>query len=494
MLRILIENRHRVVMKDELMATIWKDRVVSDSAISSRIKSARQAIDDNGKSQKWIKTVHGLGFRFIGDIQDIATERTGWAGCDPRLDATEPRSDVSSLTDEDRPTIVVLPFQMSDTEKDTILSLGLAHDIITSLSRLRWLKVIARASAFQLSDTSITQSDIHALVNAKYCVSGFLVRHRTAVEINIRLDDVSDQTVIWAETISFRHVDVYQIRQELIHRISNQLELQISEHEARHAMLKSTDDINAWEAYHRAISHLFRFNEQDNHRALELFQQSIRLDPDFARAHAGLSSAAFQNAFNRYPGVDRLKAVELAINHAEKSIDLDHMDPLANFVRGRVHWLTGEPGASLPWLERAITLNPNYAQGYYAHGLASLLSSDDLRGYQDSETALTLSPLDPFSYGFYGIRAFSFLADDDRENAHIWAEKSAHQPGALAIMDLLAAATSDITHRPDRANAWLHKARERSPHIDSQQFFAALPFVSGQIREALSTAFRRLRI
>ena len=483
-LLMLIENRQRVVMKDELIASIWKGRVVSDAALSSRIKSARQAVGDSGKKQQWIKTVHRLGFRFIGEVST------------PDPPAARPQAESPAMTrqGDDRPAIIVLPFQTPAEDVASVFSLGFAHDIITSLSRLRWLKVIARASAFKLADASIDPSEIQSLVRANYCASGQLYRHRDAIEIAIQLEDFATRSVLWADRITFTGEELQAVRHSIVCRIVNALERHISEQEAGQALLKSTEDLNAWESYHRAMSHFFRFNAADNQLACELFRRSIDADPGFARAHAGLSSAAFQNAFNNYPGIDRLKAVEQAITHAEKSIHFDRMDPLANFVMGRVHWLTGEPGASLPWLERAVALNPNYAQGYYAHGLASLLSDDSLRGYDDSERALSLSPLDPFLYGFYGIRAFSYLADQDRENAHTWAEKAAHQPEALPVMDLLAAATSTMTGRADKALTWLGKARERRPGIDSRHFFAALPFVSGRIKEELTAAFRHLGI
>ena len=390
--------------------------------------------------------------------------------------------------------MIVLPLQTAVDDQASVFPLGFAHDVITSLSRLRWLRVIARATAFRLSDPTVAQSDIQTLVGARYCVSGQCYPHRDGMEIHLQLEDLVSGSVLYADRVSFAGDELQTVRHDVVCRIAGSLEREISEQEAARALLKSTASLNAWEAYHRAMSHFFRFTADDNQKALALFRHSVSADDSFARAHAGLSSAAFQNAFNHYPGIDRLKAVQQAITHAEKSIQLDRLDPLANFVMGRVHWLTGEPGASLPWLERAVALNPNYAQGYYAHGLASLLSSDEMRGYDDSKRALSLSPLDPFLYGFYGIRAFSHLADDDPESAHAWAEKAAHQPEALAVMDLLAAATSQITGRGERAASWLGKARSRNPGIGSQHFFAALPFAPGRIKDTLSSAFTELDV
>lgn len=475
-LRVLIENRQRTLLKDELMEMIWPGRVVSDAALSSRIKSARQAIGDDGKLQNLIKTVHGVGFRFVGELNN-----------------QESAPAIAMDGEDQRPSILVLPFT-GHTDNQAIFPQGLAHDIITGLSRLRWLKVIARASAFQLSTLSQSFEDIRSLTGARYCLSGCLEVVGKRLSINLELVDMRDQSILWADRVAASLDDLHSVRADIVTQTVSILELQISSNEAQRALLKSPENLDAWESYHAGVSHLYRFNSKDNQAASALFQRAIAQEPDFARAHAGLSAAEFQNAFNLYPGVDRDLSVQIARESAERSIDLDWLDPLANFVMGRIYWLTGDTSASLPWLERAIALNPNYAHGYYAHGLASLMLSQQQRGYEESSMALSLSPLDPFLYGFYGIRAFSYLADEDIANARQWAEKAACQPGAIAVMDLMAAATCELEGDLPQAKVWLSKAAARKPDINRHYFFEALPFAQGAVRSQIDTALARLGI
>ena len=489
-LHVLVKNRERVVSKEQLMESIWPGRIMSDAALSSRIKSARQAIGDDGKKQKLIKTIHGIGFRFVGEIEVQPAPVVKILANAPQL--ATPEIAASELLDK-RPSILVLPFQFASRQETLeILPHGLAHDIITGFSRLRWLKVIARASAFQLTSASNTFAEMRSLTKARYCLSGFIEVIKNRVAVNLELIDMAHDSVLWAERImGFLH-DIHSVRSEIVTKAVATLELQISTKEAQMAQLKSPENLDAWESYHLAISHLFRFNERDNQAATTLFRRAVKLEPEFARAHAGLSAAEFQNAFNLYNGVDRSQAVRIAQESAERSIDLDRLDPLANFVMGRCYWLYGDTQASLPWLERAIALNPNYAQGYYAHGLASLMASHELRGYEDSEQAVSLSPLDPFLYGFYGIRAFSYLADDDVESAKIWAERAASQPESIPVMDLFAATTCELAGDEVKAQRWLSKAIRRKPDIDGQYFFKALPFEQGGVRTKIQTALTRL--
>ena len=131
-LHTLIENRHRVVSKDEMIERIWRGRIMSDAAISSRIKSARQAIGDDGTAQRLIKTVHGIGFRFVGEVNAFPSS--------PSIQTSGPTAekDVYQTAGDSRPSIIVLPFQ-SVNEGLSIVPQGLAHDVISGLSRLRWL-------------------------------------------------------------------------------------------------------------------------------------------------------------------------------------------------------------------------------------------------------------------------------------------------------------------------------------------------------------------
>ena len=484
-LHTLIENRHRVVSKDEMIERIWRGRIMSDAAISSRIKSARQAIGDDGTAQRLIKTVHGIGFRFVGEVNAFPSS--------PSIQTSGPTAekDVYQTAGDSRPSIIVLPFQ-SVNEGLSIVPQGLAHDVISGLSRLRWLKVISRSSSFRVGGDKTGLEALCQLTSVRYCLSGFIEQERRQLILSVELSDILSGSVVWADRILVNAHDIHDLRSDIIKRMISVLELRISDSEAQLAQLKAPENLDAWEAYHLGIAHLYRFTEIDNRKAVALFTRAVSLEPGFARAHAGLSSAEFQNAFNLYPGVDRNDTIANATRSAEKSIELDRLDPLANFVMGRTHWLHGNTEASLPWLERALALNPNYAQGFYAHGLASLMTSNELRSYDSSEQAISLSPLDPFLYGFYGIRAFSYLADEDIDNARLWAEKAALQPESIVVMDILAASTCEMAQDPVAAAKWIDRAKARHPDIDSQYFFKALPFVAGNIRTLIQSSLTRL--
>src|SRR4051812_26874836 len=144
LLVLLVENRERMVSKDEIIEKVWDGRIVSDAAVSSRIKSARQALGDDGATQRAIRTVHGQGLRFVAQVRTIV----------PREDAPSPVSGGSDapapILGEARPSIAILPFRLLGAPgPHAAIADAIPHDLIASLSRLRWLFVIARGSSFR---------------------------------------------------------------------------------------------------------------------------------------------------------------------------------------------------------------------------------------------------------------------------------------------------------------------------------------------------------
>jgi hypothetical protein len=219
------------------------------------------------------------------------------------------------------------------------------------------------------------------------------------------------------------------------------------------------------------------------------------LQPDFARAHAGLSFAHFQTVFNRYRGVDIAACRSASVAGAERSVELDANDPLANFVMGRSFWLNGDVAGGQPWLERALEISSSFAHAHYAHGLgAVMLGSGDGNGsgtHNDATSAIALSPLDPFMFGFFGVRALSFLRDENYEQARHWANRAARQPNAIPAMDFIATAANGMAGAEGEARTWAKRALERTDNASSADFFRALPFVDGPLRSGMESAFRK---
>ncbi len=485
LIELLLENSERIVSKDEIVRKIWDGRAVSEAAISSRVKSARRALGDDGRDQRYIRTLHGRGLRFVGEVR---VELSG-----PACEAAPgpPPGSAPMPAEAARPSIAVLPFlQLGSTDPPTAMGDAIAHDLIASLSRLRWLFVIARGSAFRFRGPDLDVCEIGRLLGVDYCLSGLVeVFERTATVI-VELTDIRTGGVLWGDRHEVRMDDVHAVRARVIAAIIAALEIQIPLNEAQLASVADPESLDAWSIYHLGLQHLYRFNERDNAAAVELFRRATELEPGFARAHAGLSSAHFQNAFMRYtdaPGQDVLQARRCA----ERGIELDPVDPFANFTLGRAFWLTSDIEASLSWLERCTMLSPNYAQGFYARAWADTVSERGLDGEENVNVAMALSPLDPFRYAMLGTRALICLGRGDTAGAAEWGERAARSPGAHVLIAMIALVAHALNRDQERAEGWAREARSRRPDLSQAHFLASFPFKEGRLRRDMGRVLDR---
>jgi TolB-like protein/tetratricopeptide (TPR) repeat protein len=486
LLLLLVENRDRLITKDEIVDSIWKGRIVSDTAVTSRVKSARQALGDDGQRQRVIRTVHGMGYRFVAEVR---VPPPAEVGPPPGLD-----SDTSPEILTGKPSIAVLPFELIGAEPHaSLMADALPHEIIAELSRLRWLFVIARSSSFRFREPVSDVRRVGTILGVRYCLSGSISADRRRMELTVELSDTQDGGVIWADHYSCPTGMIHEVRAQIVASISTAMEIQIPMREAQHARLRSPQDLNSWSVYHVGLQHAFRFNRRDNTVALAMFERAIEKEPDFARAHAGLSFVHFQNAFLNYVP-DFREAAQQARKAAERALEIDALDPFANFTFGRSLWLEDEVESSLVWLDRSVMLCPNYAQGRYAKAWAETLLGHGEEGRSQADAAMALSPIDPMFYAMLATRALTHLIRGEGAAAACWGDEAARSPGAHGFVALIAAACHMLNGDLKKAQEWATIARARDPEISQAKFFRAFPFEDCDTRDRISVAFFNLGI
>lgn len=481
LLRLLVEHHGHTVTKDEILANVWSGRIVSDSAVSSRIKSVRRAIGDDGSAQAMIRTVHGIGFCFVADV----TTRVVISSSE-----TQPPPFEEPIR-HSRPSIAILPFQcVGGTEPAFPIAEALPSDLISALSRLHWLFVIARGSSFRFRTLDAGLDEVRKALNVRYCLTGSIEVSGSMMSVSVELSDTSDNGIVWSERFRGATGDVHDIRDQIINAVTSAVEVRIPFNEAQRAQLQSPEHLDAWSAYHLGLRHMYRFNKTDNARATDLFARAIAIDPGFARAYAGLSFTHFQTAFLRYD--DEPSSARRAQRYAAECLERDPLDPFGHFTMGRAQWLVGDLEGSLPWLERANALNPNYAQARYSTGWAEALLGSAESSQRHLDAALALSPLDPLVYGMLGARALSHLSLGEGAPAAAWAERAANAPGAHPLIAMIAAAAHGLNGDEGRARAWAASARERAGYLNKADFLRAFPFRDGPTRDRVGGMLVRL--
>jgi len=454
-----------MVTKDEIVEKIWHGQSVSDASISSRIRSARQAVGDDGHHQTTIRTVHGRGFRFVAEVVETAPAQAA--------KATAPPETNSPLTG--RPSIAILPFRpLAMTPELAILADAIPYEIIQALSRLRWLAVIARGSSFRFRKPDPDLELVATALGARYVLSGIIEANVSRLAVTLELSDASTNEVIWGDRIDAPLDAIDDLRSRIVAHLVAALDVYIPLNEARSSQMAALETLDAWANYHLGLQHLYRFTTNDNQRAKGLFERAVMLDPHFARAHAGLSFTSFLEAF-LHLGPHLKEATRAARHHAERGLELDSLDPFANFTMGRSHWLTDDLDAAAEWLARATTLNPNYAQGFYSSAMTSMLTGNLAATEVGLDTALQLSPLDPLLYGMHGVRSQMFIQSGDYAAAARWGDRAAATPGAHYLIAMIAMVANGLAGRHDTAARWRQTVRQRKPDASAAHYFASFP-------------------
>jgi len=280
----LVQNQHRVVSKDDLIASVWGGRIVSDSTLTSRINAARKAVGDSGEDQKLIRTVPRKGLRFVGAvrIQPNGADPAHAIGPQPNGINEQSRP---ALPLPDRPAIAVLPFiNMSGDVEQEYFSDGISEDIITALSKLRWFFVIARNSSFVYKNKAVHMKQVAAELGVGYVVEGSVRRGGDRVRITVQLNDVATGSHIWAERYDRDLADVFAVQDEITEAIVAAIEPQLYAAENFRAQRKPPNSLDAWDLVMRALSHYWRVTRQDNVVAQALLEKATAIDPNYGQA------------------------------------------------------------------------------------------------------------------------------------------------------------------------------------------------------------------
>jgi TolB-like protein/cytochrome c-type biogenesis protein CcmH/NrfG len=484
----LVENRDRVVSKDDLIASVWGGRIVSESTLTTRINAARRAVGDSGEKQKLIRTIARKGLRFVGAVhigpQDEPTRAPARSGEDPRAAsrATRPLAD--------RPAIAVLPFtNMTGDPGQEYFSDGISEDIITALSKLRWFLVIARNSSFTYKGKSVHIQRVAEELGVRYVMEGSVRRGNDRVRITAQLNDVTTGSHIWAERYDRELTDVFAVQDEITEAVVAAIEPKLYAAENFRAARKPPENMDAWDLLMRALSHYWRVTRPDNVAAQALLEKAVAIDPNYGRA---LGLLATSHTFGVQMGWEDTAAATPIVERAARSAILaDSEDPWAHLALGYVHQFMRRFEESLAELETALQLNPNFAlaNGYY--GLTLSYCGRWQEAASAAAHALRLSPREPFSAIYYGIAAYAQFVGRNYEEAMRLARQGVRLRGDFVGAHRVLTAAASMAGHDDIAKAALDELRRAQPNISLAWIAEQIPTRHDAEREHYLEAFRR---
>jgi TolB-like protein/cytochrome c-type biogenesis protein CcmH/NrfG len=481
----LLNNRNRVVSKDDLIATVWGGRIVSDGTLISRTYAARKAIGDTGQDQRLIRTIPRKGLRFVGEVHTRANDAGDIAAVWASTENIPPPSRAS-----DRPAIAVLPFtNMSDDPEQGYFSDGITEDIIAALCRLRWFQVIARNSSFIYKGKAVHLKQVAADLGVGYVLEGSVRKVGHRVRITAQLNDVSTGSHIWAERYDRSIDDVFAVQDEITEAIVASIEPQLYAAESFHAQRKPPDNLGAWELVMRALSHFWRVTQEDNAIAQTLLEKAIAIDPHYGQALGVLAASQTLGAYMGW--ADMLSAVQAAEHAALAAIEADSEDPWAHHALGCAYLLTRRFDESLAELAAALRLNPNFALAQAIQGLTLAFCGRWQEADEAARRALRLSPRDPLSALYYGVASYAQFVGRNYEAALQLAQTAVRlRSDYVGALRLLAASAAMAGQRETAASA-LQELRRAQPNVSLAWIASQMPMRLPAEREHYLEAFRR---
>jgi adenylate cyclase len=368
----------------------------------------------------------------------------------------------------DKPSLAVLPFDnMSGDPDQEYFSDGLTEDIITGLSCLRWLFVIARNSSFTYKNKAMNVTQIGQELGVRYVLEGSVRKAHQRVRVTAQLVEAATGTHIWAERYDRELADIFELQDELTEAISSNVNAELAISERNIAHRKPDTNLDAWDCFQRGMWHLYKLNRESISTAKLLFQEACDLAPEFANSRAAYGYVADIEAVMGYCA-DTRQTLTDGLHHAEKAVAIDDRDSFNHYVAGRIATTLGDKEKAISSLEKCIELNPNYAHGFYGLAVASFWFGEAERVGPLNKKAIRLSPHDPLLWTFWMIRSIASFALDNSEQA-IFEAKTAIQAKRDEFWPYLILATAySSIDQIKQARAALKEAVRLKPNLSKE--------------------------
>lgn len=375
-------------------------------------------------------------------------------------------SDEASLALPDKPSIAVLAFDnLSGDAEQEYFADGIAEDLITDLSRFRWLFVTARNSTFAYKGRSPDVRQVGSELGVRYVLEGSVRKGGNRVRVTAQLIDATSGNHLWAERFDRQVDDLFELQDEITEAIISSVGPELDALERKRARRKPPESLDAWECYQRGLSSLYQFTREGNEDAQQLFTRAIELDPSFATAHAALAYA-FALAVNSGFASDKDKALEQMYRATQKAVAADENDAFVHAALARYYTYVGEYQAAIESVQSAIDLNPNFANAHHVRALALISLNRGKESIEADDTAARLSPRDPMCGYYDAARSIACFLLQNYEHALDFAEKATRRSVMVGFWPytLKASALAQLD-RPEEAARALKEARRLNPEL-----------------------------
>jgi len=476
LLEHLIRHRDRVVSKDDLIASIWQGRIVSESTISTQINAARCAIADSGGEQRLIKTIPRKGIRFVGDVREKQRPT------DTSKTALSSERARSLLTLPDRPSIAVLPFtNMSCDPEQEYFADGMTEEVITALSRCKWLFVIARNSSFIYKDKAVDVREIGRDLGVRYVLEGSVRRGGNQLRFAGQLIDTTSGAYIWTDRFDGDLSDVFVLQDRFAQSIVAAVEPSLQLAEIGRLKSKPAASLEAYDLTLRAQQLEYEFTEESLAAALRCLTEALAIDPSYAPA---MALGAYCYGERRIQGWAQDLPGEVAegLRLASRAVELGTDDSNVLWMAAFAVWrLAQDAQRARELANRSLRLNPNSAIALAITAWAEMQMGHFGKAIELLHRAERLSPRDPRGWLIATGLGSAHFYEGHFDEAASWAEAALVQnPRFTVALRLLAASLAKLG-QGEKAAAAVQQLLNIEPQFTLTELRARMRFLDGTV-------------
>lgn len=451
-LSVLAAARGAVVTKDELMAQVWPGLVVEENNLQVHVSALRKALAKDASGVVHLMTEAGRGYRLLG-VNDAAAAATS----------------VNAAVARQGPTLAVLPFAyLGDDPAQEYFAEGVIDDIITGLSRVKWLAVVARHSSLVFrgaeADHAVAARELHA----DYLLHGTFRRSGDRIRLSARLTETAGGTEVWAERYERRIGDVFDLQDDIAGSVLGAVEPGLRRSEVERIRRKRPEDLQAYDLVLRALPHVYKLMPESCTPAIPLLQKALELEPDYALAHATLAWCHHVR-FSR-GGLEAVER-EASVRHARAGIAVGSDDALALAIGAFVLWFDArDVAAAFDLFDRALTLSPSNVVALSTSSVALAWSGRVDAAIERARRARQLSPFDALQYLAHQALSGANFQRHDYEQALIDARRAVESnPGFSVPYAYLCAAQARLDRLED-ARHTVRRMLEIDPGFSISRF------------------------
>jgi TolB-like protein len=377
----------------------------------------------------------------------------------------------------DKPSIAVLPFQnMSADPEHEYFADGVVEEIITALSRMRWLFVIARNSTFTYKGRAVDVKQVGRELGVRYVLEGSVRKAANRVRITGQLIDGATGAHLWADRFEGALEDIFDLQDAMTTSVVGAIAPKLEQAEIERAKRKPTESLDAYDYYLRAKAEFHQGTKETISEALRLLYRAIELDPDFASAH-GMAAWCYVMRKNFGWMAERVQETAELERLAKQAVALGKEDAVALHTGGfALAHVAGHLEAGAASIDRALALDPNLAAAWHHGGWVRIYLGEPETAIEHMARAMRLNPLDPLLFGMQnGTAAAHFLAGRYDE-ASSWAEKALREHPKHSPAMRMAAASHALAGRLAQAREAMARMRHIDPALRASDVAAFVPF------------------